>query len=1482
MSMQRFELSRSQQAVFTMQAFQLAGQHFYLGGVARLRGKLALAELVRATRLTQDGHELFRIGFVADADSGLWYGVRHAQPQAEIGQVDFSDHADPEAAFEGWAERQLLLEEDLALQPVRVFVVRFGKEELGWFVKAHHAASDGATLALVMSHFSQALESGRCDASPAFSLLADCERDYEAGSRHVRDADYWRSLFGEAADHAAPAVQARAPIGDYRKESPRSMRVRATLAPADNAILRRFSEAGGSVFRLFFAAVGFCQMVVEDSDGVLLQAPMLNRWSDAEKATLAMAVAPVLVPVSRAAGETAAACYHRLKKTLQKAVVHSRFAPGARWGEFASPAWRQAIPAFGVSYQTGAFDRRVAGVEVDIDHLQAVEALFATIHIHDRFDGGSFRLEADFRRRWSAAECQAFLQAVLDQAVSVARDVLGEADPAGQDADEADVAPIGVALQAAFERYGDQCLFKYGGREGSLGYRDGWAWMSRFRASLRQRGYPDGCNAPVLILGRRLPETTLAYLACLIDNITVVPVCPTTPPARLQAILRSAGAGLCVHAAADRQLAESLGLPLLEVSLALPSELAAVTAPAAATASRPAYILYTSGSTGEPKGVAISPTALAHYALAATAAYAGERPFSTPLFTSFGFDLTQTSLLVPVLSGGFIQTWEHDLRDDPGMLQALLADEALTGVKCTPSHLSLLTEHSLPRRNPLTFVVGGENLLASLVDKSLTVFPPGSRIVNEYGPTETTVGCCIHTVSQPAAEGLAAGTITPIGVALGTARMSIRDSLGQPLPLGFRGEIWIGGPVLADGYVGNPDQTAARFVAGPDGHGRWYRTGDLGLLDAAGVFHCLGRIDDEFKLRGHRIHPAEIEKAVEAALARVDKRRCELKALKLALGGTDCIVLCSNEPLPASHPEFMASLHAALPEAWRPAHFCAVQPWPVNANGKVDAAALQATVTARLAVSDADAAVAAPAGRPNWQLPDWLNEAFLRPIWPSRVDWHASFLEQGGDSIKAIRLAALLARHGVRIGAAELLTARALGAVLEAACSTAATASAAAPEVAADSIEADWIAALPASRWFHRQPLHHRDRLQQGVVLALPEGQGAGQIHAAVEAVKARHGVFALRGDPAGGEYRLAGSAQALREYALAPGETLEQRLLALQAEVTMQQQASVHEVVTDAGQCYLLWVCHHLLCDVHSWVHLLDELDEWLAAPIAGSSPVRAEYGAFLWGQWLQAQPAWSVPVAAAAVALPAGEMASLALSLPKSSLQQLAHRLKAERAELIAAALLDLMREDGSLPPQPVVLLENAGRVFDEAGVPASWRRSLDAAVGWFTGFERIAVPVGTGGGLLHDLKAGRHAAGRQWFDRLGPGHDGATPLLCLNDIGHGLAGQTDWRHFRLDPTLSGGYRHPAEAAGAHYDLLLQDDPSGLVSIQLTVAGAGREQAGHSLRRLDARLLALHAALQQEQPDRLGRQALLPADFPFCQLTQPELDLILDGATV
>jgi aryl carrier-like protein len=516
--------------------------------------------------------------------------------------------------------------------------------------------------------------------------------------------------------------------------------------------------------------------------------------------------------------------------------------------------------------------------------------------------------------------------------------------------------------------------------------------------------------------------------------------------------------------------------------------------------------------------------------------------------------------------------------------------------------------------------------------------------------------------------------------------------------------------------------------------------------------------------------------------------------------------------------------------------------------------------------------------RQAYEHPAWLDAAFLRPIWSDGVDFNRSFLELGGDSIKAIRLVALLARKGVRISANELLTMGALGSLLENACTRARDEVSTGPDIP-DQVEANWLKHLPSVRWFRGQPFTEVDRFQQCVALELLPSLSPERANAAVAAVKARHQVFALRANrDLTGLHFSSSEPELPPPHILEAGEQVDDRWRRLQGEVCLARRPSTHEIVIDPrlGKSYLLWVCHHLLCDVHTWIYLLDELDQALGegADYTGAHP---EYGVFLWGKWLrdclpEAQP----PRHEDAVTRRAAATVVMTLSVSSDRFRSMEQRYKAERSELIAAALLEVAQQNDTLPDEPTVLFESHGRLFAEAQVPAALSTHLANAAGWFTRFTQVNLGnrADRQHGFLRALKLCLHEASRDWKRHLGSTDAGTRPMICINDIGSGLSGGRSWRHFMLLDALSGGARHPDENSIADFEILVRDErDSGSVCVELRL---GTPEADVEIAR--SYLTQLSDTLSVW--DHRLPLSLTPEDFPLSRLTQAELDAIMDGA--
>ncbi|MEM1182042.1 MAG: amino acid adenylation domain-containing protein [Acidobacteriota bacterium] len=397
--------------------------------------------------------------------------------------------------------------------------------------------------------------------------------------------------------------------------------------------------------------------------------------------------------------------------------------------------------------------------------------------------------------------------------------------------------------------------------DGRLTYGELDDAVRRLGARLRAIGVRPGDR--VAYAAQRSTDAVVAMLGVLGAGASYLPVDPTWPTARVHWLLQDAG----VTAAVDRRAGDPDNRTPIDWG-GRPS-VPAVDALAPGTPdARPAdhndpaseaYVLYTSGSTGKPKGVRISHGALANYIGWAAAHYGDNRPTSMPLFSPLTFDLTVTSIFVPLVTGGRIVVYPETGRHADLALHGVVRDAAVDVVKLTPSHLQLLSsiKPGGPRIRQLIF--GGEALTRYAARRARAIFGADVAIHNEYGPTEATVGSVIHTFD--ADRDLEASV--PIGVPIAGLEAHVLDAQLEPVATGVVGELVLGGAGLADGYVGRRELEAERFVEAALGgeQKRLYRTGDLARW-SRGRLEYLGRRDDQVKIRGARIELGEIEAAL--------------------------------------------------------------------------------------------------------------------------------------------------------------------------------------------------------------------------------------------------------------------------------------------------------------------------------------------------------------------------------------------------------------------------------------------------------------------------------------------------------------------------------------------------------------------------------------------------------------------------------------------
>ena len=271
-----------------------------------------------------------------------------------------------------------------------------------------------------------------------------------------------------------------------------------------------------------------------------------------------------------------------------------------------------------------------------------------------------------------------------------------------------------------------------------------------------------------------------------------------------------------------------------------------------------AYVIYTSGSTGEPKGVGISHRSLINYVSWASEVYLRGDSLAFALYSSLAFDLTVTSIYVPLITGNKVAIFRRDAKD--ALLEEILADGQVGVCKLTPSHLTLIKDVDNRQSSVKRLIVGGEALGTELTRQVHDSFGGDVEIFNEYGPTEATVGCMIYQFdSQNDTRAH-----VPIGRPAANVNLYVLDKYLQPVPANVTGELFISSPGLAQGYLARPSLTAERFIPNPFAPGqRMYRTGDLCRRLPSGDLEYVGRQDEQVKFHGYRVELNEIRYALK-------------------------------------------------------------------------------------------------------------------------------------------------------------------------------------------------------------------------------------------------------------------------------------------------------------------------------------------------------------------------------------------------------------------------------------------------------------------------------------------------------------------------------------------------------------------------------------------------------------------------------------------
>jgi amino acid adenylation domain-containing protein/non-ribosomal peptide synthase protein (TIGR01720 family) len=1242
--------SHEQQQLWVIDQLEPGGAAYNIPVGLRLRGALEADALERALREVTDRHAVLRTRFRTQDGRP----VQTIEPawRGQLTRVDLQhlDATAREAEVRRLATEDALRPFDLSRGPLlRTQLLRLGDREHVLLATMHHIVTDAWSMGILIRELGTLYAAFlRGEPSPLpepdvqYADYSEWQREWSRGAAAEHELRYWeRRLAG------VPALELPT---DRRRPAIQTFRGGRCVATVPRAVRQQLRAVGRresvTPFMLLLAAFKALLHRYTGVTDLAIGTQVAGRNRPELGSVVGMFLNTLVLRTDLSGTPTVREVLQRVRQVTLEAYANQNV-PFERVLEAVRPPRDVSFnPLFQVMliYQRGsASDVSFPGLTVEpIESVNKTSKLDLTAYVHDGDELSiAFEYNTDLFDETTIVRYLGHWMRVLEEMARDAEQPVGALEILSREERQQVVEDWNrTTVSAAPERCVHELFEAQAARtpaavaviddQGERTYEQMEARAAAIAEVLRARDL--GPGDVVAVCMERSAAAVAALLGVMKCGAAYVPLEPSLPFERMATILSTVTAP-CVITGRS-QLAR-----LAALRDAVPSLTAAVcidddddgaggagtlvewrgAAPARGGARRAlpddlAYVIFTSGSTGVPKGVAVTHRAVGNVIDWVNRTWAIGPTDRVLCVSSFGFDLSVYDLFGPLAAGGSVRIVATAATRDPEALWRLLRREPITVWDSTPAALQQLTPWFTAGAGAdaalRLVLLSGDWIPVALPDQVRQAYPR-VEVVALGGATEATIWSNVYRVGavDPGWPSIPYGTPIP------RARYYVLTPTLTPCPIGVRGGLYIGGAVLAQGYLGNARQTAAQFVPDPFAAApgaRLYQTGDCARWRADGQLEFLGRVDDQVKIRGYRVELGEIEAVL--------RERCGIRETVVVVredapGQQRLVAYVLGQDAPSGS-DLRTRLREWLPDYMIPAAVVPMEIFPLTPNGKVDRKALPAPSGERAAAS-----AYVPPRTPVEQL---LSAIWQRVLRVDRVGVEDNFFELGGDSILGIQIASAVREAGLRINVQQIFRDQTIASIAEHV-----------PESTSsvDDVAEGAVPLTPIQAWFFALELPEPWHFNQSVLLRVPEHVSADAVSAALDVLVRHHDALRLRFTRhEDGRWTQAYARAAarpavldridLRDHGaaarLASFEREAQRMHAgLDLEAGPLFRAGWFDL--EAGEQRLLLVAHHLVIDGVSWRIVVEDLQRLCARHAAGQA-LELPYRGTSYGRWAAA----------------------------------------------------------------------------------------------------------------------------------------------------------------------------------------------------------------------------------------------------------------------